>query len=243
MAVDEVLLESVRGGGPPVLRLYRWAPACLSLGRNQPARGRYDEEAIRRAGVDVVRRLTGGRAVLHDRELTYSVLAPEGALGSPRVTYRRVHAALVLGLRRLGVPAAVQVRTGRRAAVPSLVPCFQEPVEGEVVADGRKLVGSAQLRLGGALLQHGSLLIDGSQGRVRTWTLGDGVPRPEEAPATLAGLLGAAPPWEALVDALVGGWRGALEVALLSQGLSGPEADAAARLERRYQDPTWTWHR
>jgi lipoyl(octanoyl) transferase len=72
MAVDEALAESVRAGGAPVLRFYRWSPACLSLGRNQPADG-YDRDRIRRRGVEVVRRPTGGRAVLHHRELTYSV--------------------------------------------------------------------------------------------------------------------------------------------------------------------------
>ncbi|HEX5725859.1 MAG TPA: hypothetical protein VFX98_10370, partial [Longimicrobiaceae bacterium] len=94
MAVDEALAETVREGDPPVLRFYRWEPACLSLGRNQPARGRYDLDALRRRGLDVVRRPTGGRAVLHHRELTYSVAVADGALGTPRQAYAAVNRAL-----------------------------------------------------------------------------------------------------------------------------------------------------
>jgi lipoate-protein ligase A len=167
MALDEALAASVRAGAPPVLRLYRWAPACLSLGRHQPARGRYDQAALRERGLDVVRRPTGGRAVLHDRELTYSVAVPDGVLGTPREAYAAVNRALVAGLRLLGVPARLQPTTGRRAPVPSLAPCFQEPVEGEVVAAGRKLVGSAQRRDRGVILQHGSLLLENDQREVR----------------------------------------------------------------------------
>src|SRR4028119_1470164 len=83
MAVDEALAESVRQGGLPVLRLYRWSPRCLSLGRNQPARGRYDTAALAARGIDVVRRPTGGRAVLHDRELAYCAAVPQALLRGP----------------------------------------------------------------------------------------------------------------------------------------------------------------
>ncbi|HEX8359088.1 MAG TPA: lipoate--protein ligase family protein, partial [Longimicrobium sp.] len=166
MALDEALAESVAEGGAPVLRFYRWSPPCLSLGRNQPAAGMYDLEAIRERGWDVVRRPTGGRAVLHHRELTYCVALPDTLLGSPREAYTAINRAIVAGLRRLGVDAAVQGDTGRRAPVPSLAPCFAEPVQGEVVAGGRKLVGSAQRRMGSVLLQHGSLPLEDDQGAV-----------------------------------------------------------------------------
>src|SRR4028119_220945 len=93
MAVDEALAESVRQGGLPVLRLYRWSPRCLSLGRNQPARGRYDTAALAARGIDVVRRPTGGRAVLHDRELTYCAALPAALLGGPRPAVPRLPTA------------------------------------------------------------------------------------------------------------------------------------------------------
>ncbi|MDB4949709.1 MAG: biotin/lipoate protein ligase [Gemmatimonadetes bacterium] len=256
MALDEALAGSVRGGAAPVLRVYRWAPACLSLGRNQPARGRYDEAALRTRGIDVVRRPTGGRAVLHDRELTYSVAVPDGVLGSPRETYAAINRALVAGLRLLGVPARLQAGTGRRAPAPSLSPCFQEPVEGEVVAGGRKLVGSAQRREGGILLQHGSLLLETDQSEVAGLLLrsaagaeersasADGHPEDDVdgRPATLAALLGAVPPWKALVAALAAGWEAETGLRLERGEPSAGELRAARAGAERYANPAWTWH-
>lgn len=241
MALDEALAESVAEGGAPVLRFYRWSPACLSLGRNQPAAGLYDEGALRARGWDVVRRPTGGRAVLHHRELTYCAALPDRLLGSPREAYTAINRALVAGLRRLGVDAAVQGDTGRRAPVPSLAPCFAEPVAGEVVAAGRKLVGSAQRRMGGVLLQHGSLPLHDDQGEVAALLARDLAD--DERPAALVPLLGRDPAWDELVRALAGGWG----EALAAQLEPGPPTDAerarAAVLARHYASPAWTWHR
>jgi lipoyl(octanoyl) transferase len=242
MAVDEALAGGVRAGGPPVLRLYRWNPPCLSLGRNQPTHG-YDRERIARLGLDVVRRPTGGRAVLHHRELTYSVAAPQGALGGPRQAYAAINRALVAGLARLGVPARLQPAGAARAPVPSLAPCFEQPVEGEVTAEGRKLVGSAQRTVDGILLQHGSLPVEDDQSAVAGLLRdGTGGPAPEP-PATLAAILGRVPPWEALVDALAWGWTETMGVSLRRDGLSADEAERAEGIRARYEDPAWTWHR
>ncbi|HEU0013339.1 MAG TPA: lipoate--protein ligase family protein [Longimicrobium sp.] len=240
MAVDEALADSVREGGPPVLRFYRWEPACLSLGRNQPSDG-YDRAEIARRGLDVVRRPTGGRAVLHHRELTYSAALPDGALGSPREAYTAINRALVAGLRRLGVPARVQGASGQRAPAPSLAPCFEQPVEGEVVAAGRKLLGSAQRRERGVVLQHGSLPLHDDQSAVAALVAGGGPP--PAPPATLAGLLGAEPAWEALTEALADGWGTELGVALRREGLTERETAAAQAHRARFADPAWTWHR
>lgn len=243
MAVDAALVDSVRAGAAPALRFYRWDPPCLSLGRNQPAAGRYDLDALRAAGVEVVRRPTGGRAVLHHHELTYSVVAPEGVLGGPRASYAAINRALVAGLRRLGVAARLQPRTGRRAPAPSLAPCFDEPAEGEVVAGGRKLVGSAQLREAGVVLQHGSLLLEDDQREVRGWTLGP--PRAGdggEGPATLADLCDPVPSWERLTDALAAGWEETTGAPLAAAELDFSEREAASRLAAHFADPAWTWH-
>lgn len=241
MAVDAALTASVREGAAPSLRFYRWDPACLSLGRNQPARGRYDLDALNARGWDVVRRPTGGRAVLHHRELTYSVAVREGVLGSPRESYAAINRALVAGLRRLGVPAQLQPRTGERAPVPSLAPCFKEPTEGEVVVGTRKLVGSAQVREGGVILQHGSLLLADDQGEVRGLAL-DPLPGDGEAPTSLAELCDPVPAWERIVGALVEGWEASTGTALHPDGLTPEERDRAGELARRFEDPAWTWH-
>jgi lipoyl(octanoyl) transferase len=241
MAVDAALAESVRRGGAPVLRFYRWSPRCLSLGRNQPAAGHYRREELERRGIGVVRRPTGGRAVLHDRELTYSVVVGEAALGGPRATYAAVGRALVAGLRRLGVPAELQPKRGP-ATVPSLAPCFREPAEGEVVVAGRKLVGSAQVRERGVLLQHGSLLLADDQSEVAELLAHPPGVR-DEPPAVLAELVDRLPSWERLTAALAAGWREALGGELRSGVLTPAELRSASAYELRYADVAWTWRR
>ena len=242
MAVDEALAATVAGGGAPVLRFYRWEPACLSLGRNQPARGRYDLDALAAAGVDVVRRPTGGRAVLHRRELTYSVAAPAALLGAPRHAYAAINRALVAGLRRLGAAASLQPSTGARAPLPSLAPCFAEPVEGEVVAAGRKLVGSAQCVLGSVLLQHGSLPLHDDQSAVAALLAVPDTSAAEAPPATLSGVLRREPAWEELTAALAAGWEETLDAVLAPDALTDAELDAARAGAERYAAPAWTWH-
>lgn len=241
MAVDEALMEGVRGGGGPVLRFYRWAPACLSLGRNQPAAGAYEAALITARGLEVVRRPTGGRAVLHHRELTYSVAFPDGLLGAPREAYAALNRGLVAGLRELGVHAELSGGGPGPAPVPSLAPCFREPAAGEVVVAGRKLVGSAQYREGGATLQHGSLLLADDQALVRE-LLRD-PPAGEDAPAALVELLDPLPEWEVLTSALATGLGRTLRVELAPSPLHPAEEARAAELGTRYADPAWTWRR
>jgi lipoate-protein ligase A len=245
MAVDEALAATVAEGGAPVLRFYRWSLPCLSLGRNQPARGRYDLAALATRGIDVVRRPTGGRAVLHHRELTYAVAVPQALFGGPRQAYAAINRALVAGLCRLGVPAAQQPAGAGRAPVPSLAPCFAEPVEGEVVAAGRKLVGSAQRRLGETILQHGSLPLHDDQSAVAALVIrssADDGSDTADAPATLVDVLGREPEWEELTLALADGFAEALGIRFRADGLTGAEAEAAEEGARRYAGAAWTWH-
>lgn len=178
MALDEALLDSVIQGGPPVIRFYTWQPATLSLGVNQ-ATGEIDQAACEQRGFSLVRRITGGRAVLHQHELTYSLIASET---DPRVSggviesYRKISVALVAGLQALG--AEVALTAPNRAAFRAMsqarryrdlteleesnhgAVCFDTSSAYELTASSRKLVGSAQARRGGALLQHGSILLD-----------------------------------------------------------------------------------
>jgi lipoyl(octanoyl) transferase len=145
------------------LRIYSWRRPTLSFGRNQRALHRYDAFALQSWGVDAVRRPTGGREVLHDRELTYAIVAPtrwsEDGLTSPRALYRAINEALVSGLRTLGVSAHL-AGSHHRALHPDAGACFGAPAPDEIEAQGGKLVGSAQRRYGATLLQHGSILID-----------------------------------------------------------------------------------
>lgn len=160
MARDEAIAATCgRGAAPPTLRLYRWRPACLSLGRFQRS-SELDRAACARAGVQVVRRPSGGRALLHDDELTYAVVAPlEHPLlgaGSILESYRQISLALLAGLHQLGVVAELTPVARQRAAASSAA-CFDAPASYELTVGGRKLAGSAQTRQGGVILQHGAI--------------------------------------------------------------------------------------
>jgi len=163
MAVDEVLLDGVAAGrSPATLRFYSWRPACLSLGYFQTF-AVVDTDGCRANDVDIVRRPTGGRAILHDRELTYSVTLPASTLGHDAgivPSYHRLSLALQAGLHALGVPATLAPLAATPAAADHGPVCFDRPSAHEILLDGRKLVGSAQVRRGGALLQHGSIVIE-----------------------------------------------------------------------------------
>jgi lipoate-protein ligase A len=165
MARDTAMLEAVAGAlAPPTLRLYGWRPPCLTLGRHQPP-DVVDLEFCRREGIDVVRRPTGGRALLHHHELTYAVAAPRGGGPLPRAlqeAYRALCHPLVEAMRELGIDAEL---TGGEVNLQlpgprSAAPCFEAPAGGEVVVRGRKLIGSAMRAHGGAILQHGAILLD-----------------------------------------------------------------------------------
>lgn len=246
MAVDEALMESGRRGEVTV-RFYEWEPGCLSFGRNQTAAGQYDAAEARERGIDVVRRPTGGRAVYHCKELTYSVSAPVDAWGSLRDAYCRINHALATGLQSLGTPVVCAGSGPATTPRPTARACFRDPLPGEVTANGRKLVGSAQWRDGTALLQHGSILMVNEQHvtedlRVQTAAAAPGLAAHTGAIA-LDDLLEAIPPVNELVASLAGGFESEFQVAVKTGSLDDREdALARARLEH-YLDPTWTWRR
>lgn len=240
MAVDEVLLRRASAMGEAVLRVYAWSAPTLSLGRNQPARDGYDPAALAEHRVGVVRRLTGGRAVLHDREVTYSVTAPESLGATLREAYLRINEILVHALRLLGVDASIAM-PARRAPLPSTAPCFEEPTEGEIVAGGRKLAGSAQYREQGAMLQHGSILVDDDQLLLPALLLAPVAPAPP--PATLHQLLDRIPELGEVTEALFDAVRAREDAgasALVPDHMFAEEVRAASE---RYRDDRWTWRR
>jgi len=163
MALDEALLEEVAAGrSEAVLRIYRWFPAAVSLGYGQRGKGAVNLEACRALGLDVVRRMTGGRAVLHHREVTYSVIAPESSSlfpGGILENYKVIAQVLQKTLASFGIPATLA--SGRRRGSGNLESaCFTAPASYELVYRGCKMTGSAQRRQGSAFLQHGSIPVD-----------------------------------------------------------------------------------
>src|SRR4051812_27684372 len=155
MAADAALLDDVAAGGAPALRLYRWMPPALSLGRFQPDDD-VDLGECARLGVEVVRRPTGGQGLLHGPDLTYAVAMPlpGGAAGGVDAVYTVLARALIAGLARLGVEAAIARHDGPAGPV-----CFAGQQGADLRVGERKLCGSAQVRRRGAVLQHGSILL------------------------------------------------------------------------------------
>jgi len=216
MALDEALL---RGGGPPALRLYAWDPPALSLGWFQPRQG-FDEQAVRAAGARIVRRPTGGGAIHHDRELTFSIAAEPGRDGYPADVvgaYAWVHERLREGLAAVGARVAPQ-GGGRLSTRPrDATLCFHDLTALDLVdAHGRKVAGSAQRRVGARVLHHGSLPLE--------------VPRlsPDGGAVSLAA--GRHVGWDELADALVAAFAAALPAGLQPDALTPDERARAEEL-------------
>ena len=237
MALDHALAVcSQQGQG--VLRLYSWIEATVSFGRNEPARGLYDRTNAADQGIEFVRRPTGGRAVLHSNEVTYAIVVPVRALGGPRASYVEINRGLAEGLSSIG--AAVTVTDHGETLSPDAGACFGVPAPGEIIAGEKKLVGSAQLRVGDALLQHGSIIIDGDQSLLNQLT---GKLHDIVCPATLRSVLGVVHQDQVtfgVIDGLKHVLGGSWEE---GEYLSG-ERNEAGRLERqRYSQAGWTWRR
>ncbi|TDL97876.1 lipoate--protein ligase family protein [Macrococcus brunensis] len=168
MALDEALLNWVSEGKmQPVIRFYGWNPRTLSIGYFQKLKKEIDIEKVKANGIGLVRRTTGGRGVLHDKELTYSVVVPESHPDMPQTVteaYRVISGGLLEGFRALGFDAEFAIpRTEEQRAKlkdPRSSVCFDAPSWYELVVEGRKVAGSAQTRQKGVILQHGSILQD-----------------------------------------------------------------------------------
>jgi len=237
MGIDAALLERACEG-ERWLRLYAWEPT-LSFGRHEPAARRYDRHAIEARAIPVVRRPTGGRAVWHASELTYAVAAPAAGLGSLREAYQHVHLVLRDALRRLGAPAELAAARGSPPVDGGA--CFAGSAGGEVEVHGRKIVGSAQLRHNGALLQHGSVLLDGDQSLVASVTLGGA---PPDRSTTLGDVLGRPVAWSEAATAVAAAAAAASWMAAEAPTLS-TLSDVLARgaaLSTRFRSTAWTWH-
>ena len=236
MALDQALLDDAERTGQGTVRVYHWSPSCLSFGRHEPALRRYDRPRITALGIDTVRRPTGGRAVWHARELTYSVIGPDTAFGGLRESGRQIHHIIAGALHHLGV-AAELAPTARTPGLHAGA-CFQGAVGGEVTVGGRKLVGSAQLRQGAALLQHGSLLLEDDQSVVAQVSRGAVAAGGE---ITLREILGRPVEFAEMAEVIGAAFQRWLS---MSTTLDVATADALAeRHAGQFRDPDWTWRR
>jgi len=249
MAVDEAILRAVSADEqPPTLRLYGWDPFCISLGYGQSAAD-VDQNRLSAQGWDLVRRPTGGRAILHGDELTYSVALPIGhefAQGDVISSYRRLSTPLLAALKHLGLMPQSEpqaAKTGRnRGAV-----CFEVPSHYEITVQGRKLIGSAQVRRKAGILQHGTLPLLGDVARICDVLVYDEEEARKmaretvrERATTLSQALGRVVEWHSAAEAVVAGFETTFDLKLVSDELSLQERTIADELiESVYTRDSW----
>lgn len=249
MATDEAILRAVAARkAPPTLRLYGWSPPTMTLGRGQPFDDA-DLTALRCYGITLVRRMTGGTAVLNRDELTYTVAVPAGDVrfsGSVAESYRGVSQALLHALRQLGVreaEASGRLERGDRSrSNPRSIVCFEIPSDYEITVGARKLVGSSQMRVRGGILQHGSLPLTGDIGDI-SWFL---TARPDPArirsrAVSLDAVVGHPVTWEEAADAVIAAFEGVLNLTLVESPLLPSERERMETLiAEKYGNEAWT---
>ncbi|MCL4274760.1 MAG: lipoate--protein ligase family protein [Anaerolineales bacterium] len=251
MAVDESILEHIhRGESKPTLRLYSWNPPCLSLGYAQSLKD-VDIERLKFRGWDVVRRVTGGRAILHTDELTYSVTGPADdpiLTGGVLESYNRLSRALLFAVRELGLPVEVKEHA-QQANSQNLNPvCFEVPSTYEITVNGKKLIGSAQARKKEGVLQHGSLPLMGDLTRICDALVFDDESAREKAKerllaraATVESALGVEKAWETAAQAFVRGFEAELGIQFERGEMSPSEIQRAEELvKEKYAHASWT---
>lgn len=252
MAVDEAILESVTSQAQlPTLRLYAWDPPCLSLGYAQN-RTDVNDHALSHKNWDLVRRPTGGRAILHTDELTYSVCAPlkePRVMGSVLESYCRLSKALLSALRILGIEAvAHELNQEHKQKQPSGPVCFEEPSNYEITVNGKKLIGSAQARRMEGVLQHGSIPIHGDISRIlESLSFANDAEREKaqkrllDHATTIEMVLGREFTWDEIADAFRSGFSNALSIEFIDSQLSRREKDRAEELKtQKFGNPSWT---
>lgn len=251
MALDEAILESVTlKDQPPTLRFYDWHPYTLSLGHAQPYAD-VDIAALRANGWDLVRRPTGGRAILHADELTYSICAPEEdahVSGNILESYRLLSNGLLKGLEIAGIPADSKPKNEAEKQNALNPVCFQYPSDYEITYQGKKLIGSAQARRNRGVLQHGAIPLYGDINRIITVLnfpneeeRAKAKSRLQERATTVASILGKQTAWQDIMQCFVQGFELALKIELRASQISIAEKERAYELlKEKYANAAWT---
>ncbi len=251
MAVDEAILTAIgRQEVPPTLRLYSWQPACLSLGYAQPFSD-VDQARVSQHGWEVVRRVTGGRAILHTDELTYSVSAPYSEprlAGSVIESYRRLSQALLTALNALALPAQALPNqlneTDKKKQDPV---CFEVPSNYEITVAGKKLIGSAQARKKAGILQHGTLPLVGDLTRITQALIFENERERQQAAdrllnraTTVKTAINQNVSWEAAAEAFIQAFAETLNLTFEPAPLTPTEITLADQLvAEKYTHPSW----
>jgi lipoate-protein ligase A len=251
MAIDEAIyLETLKKQSPPTLRFYGWRPSAVSIGYFQDPRKEVNFHQCRISAVDVVRRLTGGKAVYHHDEVTYCLVCGQHEKIFPEriaETYEIISRCLARGLSFLGISAALAPQEKKRAATdPDLQSCcFSVPSGHELLADGRKICGSAQTRGKGGFLQHGALLLSFDPWVTASLILSS--PTPKQAAQLKKSVVGVndlspkPATAEKVCEALRKGFVEELGIDLANGTLTPSEKELSAQLVKKYRSDAWLW--
>ncbi len=240
MAVDDFLFRSIEKNGRTYLRFYAWESPTASLGYSQKAADVLDLDTCREQGIDVVRRITGGKMVLHHHEVTYSLCSAdrETFTASLSDSYRKISQALLVGLRGLGLDAALAASTPPRYARSNL-PCFSHPARDEIEVAGKKIVGSAQKRVGTRFLQHGSILLENDATLLRRISRSS-TEDSELNMTSLSQILGRKITFDAIVEQMVKGFSGFFKIRFQPKSLEPDEVSRIQRIQKeRYENSAW----
>lgn len=247
MAIDEAIAIAFSSGKvPPTLRLYQWARPGFSIGTFQKLDPGWLDH-LNRLNVAIVRRITGGRGLLHHREITYSVVASTKDLlfsSGIKGTFQSIAGGLLAGLQEIGTEGKIHAHPQGRPPAREKDPlCFASASWYEITARGKKLIGSAQRRWRSHFLQQGSLILETY--RPESETSSENAPKiTSEKQITLAELLPALPSMTKLEQAIKSGFETALPIHLLPGKLTREEAESTERLIReKYSNDEWTLHR
>jgi len=252
MAVDEAILEEVVSKNvSPTLRLYSWHPYCLSIGHAQPI-SEVNTDLLIEKGWDIVRRPTGGRAILHADELTYSISAP---IDDPHIqggvieSYRHLSRGLVRTLDLIGIVSDSKPKLEKEKHLLKNPVCFQYPSDYEITFKGKKLIGSAQARKINGLLQHGAIPLFGDISRViSTLNFKNNDEKLKAKTSllaratTLQAAIGHKISWDELANAFLQAFEETLNIRFIKSALSLNESNRAKTLqEEKYLNKVWTY--
>ncbi len=234
MAIDEAILICKKN----TLRLYGWSPPAISIGYSQNWNDEIDIDACRRRGIDIVRRPTGGGALLHEKELTYSLICYNKILPhSLSESYQLIARAIIRALRLLGVEAEIRNNFPLRAKKEKFL-CLGYLSALDIVVDGKKVVGSAQRRSGDMFLQHGSIFIGLDKEKLLSLTNQKTTPL---SAVSLEEILGKPPKFHEVANSLRQGFEDELSIEFLEEELSSPETEEASMLvKNKYSGTNWS---
>lgn len=242
MAVDDYLFHSLGDKPSTFLRFYQWERPTVSLGYSQHAERVIDMEFCRKNGLDIVRRMTGGKLVLHHQEVTYCICSSDVEMFSPQLmdSYRRISEALMRGLEGMGIKCSLSGETPSFYARGSL-PCFSHPARNEIVVEGKKIVGSAQKRTKNRFIQHGSIPLIKDEILLKSVSLMN----QEESllrMTSLTELGGEGISFPGVVEHLIAGFSEHFHVGYRKKTFSDKERNSIQEIvEERYGTPEWTF--